>query len=92
MMDGREPFLHLNRYSSLPEPGSRPVPPHSMILSAQNQWLRDCVGKFPGRKKQAALSDAPNIGIGVAPRWLTDTRPTRLFRGLVGGHSLRTAG
>lgn len=87
MTSGQESFFHLNRYSSLPRLGPRPVPPHSMILSAQNQWLRDCVGKFPGRKKQAALSDAPNIGIGVAPRWLTDTRPVRLRWGLTGSHS-----
>jgi len=80
-------FFHLNRYSSLPLPGPKPVPPHAWVFITQDKPLRVFVGKFPGRNQRAALTDAPTNGVGVASRWLTDTRPVGFRWGLTGSHA-----
>ena len=85
MTDGREPFFHPDRYSSLPRLGPRPVPPHSLISSSLNQRLCNFAVKIPGRKKQAAPTDAPNDWdrSGSKDGYLTPARPGS-DRGLAG--------
>ncbi len=89
-MTSREaPVFHPYRYSSFPGPGPVPVPPGSFFAGSVYRVFRSVLGKILGRKKVAAPSDAPMNGIGVAPGWLTDTRPVGLTQSLAGGHSLR---
>ena len=71
-------FFHLDLYSSLPVPGPIPIPPDPFFVSSHHQQLHMFAGKILGRMKLSAPSDAPINGIGVAPGWLTDTRPVGL--------------
>lgn len=66
-----------DHYSSLPGPAPGPEPPGLFYLTRSNGHLGVFSGKIRGRTKCTAPLDAPIYGIGVAPGWLTDTRPGR---------------
>jgi len=72
------PFFDLDLYSSLPVPEPVPVPPGPFSISSHHHRLRTFAGKILGRMKLSAPSNAPINGLGVAPGWLTVTRPVGL--------------
>jgi len=57
-------FFCSYRYSSLPLPGPRPLPPQAWILTALYGWFQRCIGTFRGRTQLAAPVNPPMNGIG----------------------------
>jgi hypothetical protein len=66
--------------SPLPVPAPVPAPPDPFLFIMLYRHLRTFDDKILGGKNSTAPSDAPINGIGVAPGWLTDTRPAELDR------------
>lgn len=83
----QQPFFYSYRYSSLPLPVPKPVPPQAVLFTLQREGLHTFLGRIQGRTKHAAPPNALIHGIGVAPHWLRDTRPVRLFRSLAGSQA-----
>jgi hypothetical protein len=62
-------FLDFNNYSSLPRPGPRPVPPHSLVLYCPTAAIRGWLdNNFTAHDPNRARERSERIGIGAAPR------------------------
>ena len=72
----RIPFFDLDRYSSLPRLGPRPVPPHSMLLALLDAPSRDCDGNNSwAQGLRRAFGHSEHSGSEWLQGWLYDTRP-----------------
>jgi len=76
MMGKRTPFFDLDRYSSLPRPGPRPVPPHSMLSPFLDVPLLDFdVNNSEAQELRRAYGRSEHMGSEWLQGWLCDTRP-----------------
>jgi len=76
MMRERTPFLYLDRYSSLPRLGPRPVPPHSILFPLLDAPSRACDGNNSwAQGTSRAYGHSEHSGSERLQGWLHDTRP-----------------
>lgn len=69
-------FLHFDRYSSLPRPGSIPIPPHSGFKALPDAPSHDCDGNnSEAQGPSRADGHFERKGSEWLQGWLTDTRP-----------------